>query len=153
MSKFEDNPEKTGMCKCRWIHVVGSVALFPTKALIRLLGLLPQDLPVFHFGDTDPAGFHILSKLRETSKRPVRPFLMARRSSKKKCPLSEYDQAILPRLLSDPLLNDVVMDIQLMEDSGCKGDFEQETIGPPDLEAWPFFNRYRTHRAELPATA
>lgn len=114
---------------------------FPTKALIRLLGLLSQNLPVFHFGDTDPAGFHILSKLRETSRRPVRPFLMEGRRSEKKCPLSEYDQAILPRLLSDPLLNDVAMDIKLMEDSGCKGDFEQETIGLPDLESWPFFRR------------
>jgi hypothetical protein len=117
---------------------------FPTKALLRLLGLLPQDLPVFHFGDTDPAGFHIFSKLRETSKRPIHPFLMERRSSKRKCPLSEYDQAILPRLLSDPLLNDVVMDIKLMKDSGCKGDFEQETIGLPDLESWPFFSRLQT---------
>ncbi len=113
---------------------------FPTKALLRLLALLPHDLPVFHFGDTDPAGFHILSKLRETSKRYVSPFLMERRPAKERCPLSEYDHSILPRLLSDPLLKDVIVEITSMKESGCKGDFEQETIGLPDLESWPFFS-------------
>lgn len=114
---------------------------FPTKALLRLLDLLPKDLPVYHFGDTDPAGFHILSKLRETSKRPVVPFLMRRRPVGKKCDLSEYDQALLPRLLGDSFLRDVHGEIEAMRETGCKGDFEQETIGLPDLAAWPFFSR------------
>lgn len=114
---------------------------FPTKALLRLLALLPKDLPVYHFGDTDPAGFHILSKLRETSKRPVVPFLMKRRAAGEKIDLSEYDQALLPRLLGDSLLRDVRADIEAMKETGCKGDFEQETIGLPDIAAWPFFNR------------
>jgi hypothetical protein len=113
---------------------------FPTKALIRLLDLLPHDLPIFHFGDTDPAGYHILSKLRETAKHSIRPFLMKRRSAKNKCRLSEYDQSLLPLLLEHPLLQDVRAEIEAMRDEGCKGDFEQETIGLPNLESWPFFN-------------
>lgn len=113
---------------------------FPTKALLRLLELLPQELPVFHFGDTDPAGFHILAKLREHSKRLVIPFLMGIRPAKNKCVLGEYDQALLPRLLQDPLLSDVRPGLEAMKNSGSKGDFEQETIGLPDLESWPFYS-------------
>jgi hypothetical protein len=113
---------------------------FPTKALLRLLELLPQDFPVFHFGDTDPAGFHILSKLREKSGRLVHPFLMKRRSSAEKYPLSEYDRSLLPRLLSDPLLADAIVDLESMMETKCKGDFEQESLGLPDLDGWPFYS-------------
>jgi hypothetical protein len=114
---------------------------FPTKALLRLLQLLGSDLPIYHFGDTDPAGYLILSKLRENSQRQVFAFLMKRRPAKKKCSLSEYDVELLPRLLNDPLLIDVKLDIHEIHKSGCKGDFEQETIGLPDIESWPFFRQ------------
>jgi hypothetical protein len=113
---------------------------FPSRALLRLLAILPSELPVFHFGDTDPAGYLILSKLRTASGRPIQPFLMGRRSSDKACPLSEYDQSILPRLLNDPHLKDLAAELRAIKDSGCKGDFEQETIGLPDLTSWPFYS-------------
>lgn len=119
---------------------------FPTKALLRLLSLLPANLPVFHFGDTDPAGYLILSKLREKSGRSIQPFLMKWRSSKKESFLSEYDQSILQRLISDPLLNDLSVEFEAMRSSGCKGDFEQETIGLPDMVSWPFFSQLKSGR-------
>jgi hypothetical protein len=112
---------------------------FPTKALIRLLALLPPNLPILHFGDTDPAGYHILSKLRETSPRPVLSFLMNRRPAKIRCPLTEYDEALLPRLIHDPLLYDVRENLVTTRDTGCKGDFEQETLGLPEIQTWPFY--------------
>lgn len=112
---------------------------FPTKALIRLLELLPRDMPVFHFGDTDPAGYHILLKLREGSRRAIRPFLMARRPGKSR--LTEYDRGLLPRLLRDAHLGDVRPELKAMMKSDQKGDYEQETLGLPDLESWPFFRR------------
>jgi len=31
--------------------------------------------------------------------------------------------------------------LQDIQDSGCKGDFEQETLGLPDQNVWPFFSR------------
>lgn len=46
---------------------------YPTRGLMRLFELLPADIPVFHFGDTDPAGFLILSKLRQAIGRLVAP--------------------------------------------------------------------------------
>jgi hypothetical protein len=114
---------------------------FPTRALLRLLELLPRELPVYHFGDTDPSGYLILSKLRSSSHRQVKPFLMQRRNAPQTVPLGEYDRAILPRLLADPLLADVAAELNVIRDSDCKGDFEQETLGLPDLDTWPFFTR------------
>lgn len=83
---------KTTLRRLTSANVTGDTLLagcaFPTKALLRLMDLLPENLPVFHFGDTDPAGFHILSKLRECSKKCVRPFLMERRTVEKPKPLT-----------------------------------------------------------------
>lgn len=112
---------------------------FPTKALIRLLELLPEDMPVYHFGDTDPAGYHILAKLREATGHTVHAFLMKHRSGD--APLTEYDLGLLPRLLDDPNLSDVNAEIAAISTSGRKGDYEQETLGTPDLDRWPFFSR------------
>lgn len=115
---------------------------YPTQGLRRILDLLPQDLPIFHFGDTDPAGFLILSKLRQAAGRPVTPFLMHRRESAKPTPLSSRDRSILPGLLVDPWLEDVRGTLQAISSSQDKGDFEQESLGRPDLPCWPF---YRSH--------
>jgi hypothetical protein len=115
---------------------------YPTQGLRRILELLPQDLPIHHFGDTDPAGFLILSKLRRVAGRPVTPFLMDRREGERPTPLSAYDRAILPRLLADPWLEDVRGTLQAISSGQDKGDFEQESLGRPDLPCWPF---YRSH--------
>ena len=115
---------------------------FPGRGLIRLFELLPAGLPAFHFGDTDPAGFLILSKLRRAIGRPVTPFLMARRSRGTPVPLTGYDHSILPRLLADPVLEDIRPHLEEIATSGDKGDFEQESLGRPDLPRWPFYRRY-----------
>lgn len=115
---------------------------FPGRGLIRLLELLPTNLPVFHFGDTDPAGFHILSRLRRAITRPVAPFLMQRRVREAPRALSDYDRSILPRLISDPALEDIRPHLEEIAASGDKGDFEQESLGRPELPHWPF---YRSH--------
>ena len=114
----------------------------PHRGLRRLMELLPAHLPIFHFGDTDPAGFLILSKLRAAIGRPVTPFLMERRIRETPVPLSPYDQALLPGLIADPLLEDVREHLEAISESGDKGDFEQESLGRPDLPRWPF---YRCH--------
>ncbi|SKA79853.1 hypothetical protein SAMN02745166_00550 [Prosthecobacter debontii] len=112
---------------------------FPSKALVRLLQLLPPDLPVHHFGDTDPTGFLILSKLRQQTAQSVRPFLMQRQASGPPVPLSERDLALLPGLLADPLLADVRDELQRISDTRDKSGFEQEGLGRPDLDGWPFY--------------
>jgi hypothetical protein len=102
---------------------------FPTLAFGELLVKLPFDLPHLHFGDTDPAGWHILLKLREATLRNVDAFQMKWRPAKKPSPLTPYDRKVLPKLLESPLLADVRPEIALIVEKNDRGDFEQETLG------------------------
>lgn len=112
---------------------------FPTQAVRLLLQKLPPDLAHFHFGDTDPAGWDILRKLREVSGRAVHPFHMHWRPKPNASLLTQRDQQILSRLLADPRLTDCHDELHAMRKDGTKGDFEQESLGRPTLEQWPFY--------------
>ena len=112
---------------------------FPTQAVRLLLQKLPPDLAHFHFGDTDPAGWDILRKLREVSGRAVHPFHMHWRPKPTASPLTQRDQQILSRLLADPRMIDCHDELHAMRKDGTKGDFEQESLGRPTLEEWPFY--------------
>ncbi len=112
---------------------------FPTQAVRLLLQKLPPDLPHHHFGDTDPAGWDILRKLREVSGRAVSPLQMHWRSKTDALPLTQRDQQILTRLLADPSIADCHVELHAMQQAGTKGDFEQESLGRPNLERWPFY--------------
>ncbi len=112
---------------------------FPTPAFREFLRKLPESLPHHHFGDTDPAGWQILEKLREASTKPVSAFRMRWRAATGKVPLTPYDQKLLPRLLESELLTDVRGELGRIASRGDRGDFEQETLGAPDLTGWPFF--------------
>ena len=125
-------------------HIAGDTLLvacsFPTRAGLRLISLLPvKNFPHFHFGDTDPSGFAILSQLREETQRAIQPFLMHRRECTKSRPLGDHDRRLLPGLLADPFLEDVRDTVQQFEVTGSKGDFEQETLRLPPLPGWPFY--------------
>jgi hypothetical protein len=111
---------------------------FPTPAFRCLMEKLPLDLPHDHFGDTDPAGWHILLKLREEAPRTVGAFRMKWRPAKVKVPLTPYDRKLLEKLLTAPLLADVMDEIRTMDDRNDRGDFEQETLG---MERWGFAAR------------
>lgn len=114
---------------------------FPTQAVRRLLEKLPPDLPHFHFGDTDPAGWDILRRLREIHSRSVQPFQMRWHPRQDAAPLSARDRQILARLLADPAMSDCHAPLAAMLEAGTKGDYEQESLGPPELEGWPFYAR------------
>jgi hypothetical protein len=112
---------------------------FPTHAFRHLLEKLPVSLPHHHFGDTDPAGWQILLKLREATPRPVESFRMRWRAGRRPSPLTPYDIQLLPKLLVDPRLADVRAEIAAIVERNDRGDFEQETLGPPTVgEGWPF---------------
>ncbi len=100
---------------------------FPTQAVRLMLEKLPADLPHFHFGDTDPAGYFILAKLREVCPRRVAPWQMDWRDKPGGPPLTGYDRRVLERLLTAPNMDDMRPDLQRMSASGRKGEFEQET--------------------------
>ena len=46
-------------------------------------------------------------------------------------PLIPYDRKLLPKLLDSPLLSDVRPEISHIIERNDRGDFEQETLGPP----------------------
>lgn len=104
---------------------------FPTPAFRLLLEKLPPALPHHHFGDTDPAGWHILLKLREATVRHVQPFHMQWRPATVPSPLTPYDRQLLPKLLEAPRLADVRAEILAIAQRNDRGNFEQETLGPP----------------------
>lgn len=108
---------------------------FPTRAVELLLEKLEPVLPWWHFGDTDPAGYLILQKLRRLVSRPVRPLAMDWLDSPASPDLSPWDQNVLTKLNGDPLLLDCQDHLDHMRLAGRKGAFEQEGRPLPDLEA------------------
>jgi hypothetical protein len=112
---------------------------YPNRAVLALLSRLPAELPVFHFGDTDPAGFAILRDLRARTARPIQPIHMAYRPRPDSSTLSAEEKSQLTRLIADPAMSDCYALLTAMREAGTKGDYEQESLGPPELEGWPFY--------------
>lgn len=114
---------------------------FPTPALRRLLEKLPPHFPHHHFGDTDPSGWDILRNVREVCPdRAVHPFHMCWRMEARSRRLSSSERQTVQRLLNDSRMTDCQGHLQALLDSGLKGDFEQESLGPPSLQCWPFYS-------------
>lgn len=111
----------------------------PNRALVSLLARVSTDLPCFHFGDTDPAGFDILRSLREKTGRPFQPLHMRFRPRDDSPALTAEEAKVLTRLLADPRMTDCHDELHAMREAGTKGDFEQESLGRPTLEEWPFY--------------
>lgn len=114
---------------------------FPNAAVRRLLELLPENLPHFHFGDVDASGYAILRSLRRVTARYVTPFLMAWEDRADSPVLSEYDRRLLPGLLADEKLQDCWPHLERMQAAGRKGDFEQERFAAPGRATWPFWEQ------------
>jgi hypothetical protein len=112
---------------------------YPNAATLRLLELLPVEVPHFHFGDTDVSGYAILRVLREQSSRPVQAFLMEWEDDINSDMLSEHDIRLLPALLESDLLTDCRGHLERKRVAGRKGRFEQERYGIPKLPEWPFW--------------
>ncbi len=110
----------------------------PNSATLRLLELLPADLPHYHFGDTDASGYAILQSLRQRSRRPVQAFHMDWRDDPQSRKLSEHDLRLLPSLLQSSLLTDCRPDLVQMQLAGRKGNFEQEGRTADLCSGWPF---------------
>ena len=95
---------------------------------------------MYHFGDTDPAGFDILRHLRSETKRRIDSVHMNFRPSAKSEPLSAGDVVLGQRILLSPDLTDAEKTVvERMLASDDKGDFEQERLGLPRFQHWPFY--------------
>jgi hypothetical protein len=111
---------------------------YPGRALITLFQRLLQDLPCWHFGDTDPAGFDILRDLRQSTNRPIQPLHMRFRDDENSPVLTAAERNLLQRLAADASMQDVVEELQAMLEANRKGRFEQESLGWPQPQ-WPFY--------------
>jgi hypothetical protein len=112
---------------------------YPSRAVLCLLARLPAKLPSFHFGDTDVWGFDILCNLREKTGCAFRPLHMHFRPRVDAPSLTSPELKILTRLLKLPSMSDCHEALVAMQKSGTKGDFEQESLGRPTLDGWPFY--------------
>ena len=114
---------------------------YATPAIQHLMRkLAPASIPHFHFGDTDAFGFHILHTLREASPRPIQPFLMRYRPMSESDALDAKSRRVAETLLRSENMSDCWSELDAMLRAEKKGDYEQETYGPPNLFAWPFFD-------------
>ncbi|MCX6857170.1 MAG: DUF2220 family protein [Verrucomicrobia bacterium] len=112
---------------------------YPNRAVLALMACLPVETPIFHFGDTDPAGFEILRDLRERSQRIITPLHMSFRSKEDSPDLTQVERQTLSRLINHPVMVDCRNLLEAMLTSGKKGEFEQESLGAPRLSDWPFY--------------
>ena len=115
---------------------------FPGAATLTLLALLPRTLEFWHFGDTDPQGFHILHDLRRRSALPFRSLHMRWRDLGAGISLTVTERALLRDLIESETMLDERADLAVMLSAGHKGAkcaFEQEHLQPPPLARWPFY--------------
>jgi len=101
---------------------------FPGAATRLLFERLPADIPCYHFGDSDPAGFDILRDLREKTGRGFAPLMMRFRDHPEAPELTASERRDVARLLASPVMSDVRDQLQGMSHANTKGDFEQESL-------------------------
>lgn len=112
---------------------------FPNAATLALLALLPPGLEFWHFGDTDPSGFHILDDLCRRSGRVFRPFRMKVRPRAQARLLTAVQQSLLRRLALSPRMTESHTEIATLLADGTVGAYEQEEHQPAPLDHWPFY--------------
>lgn len=99
---------------------------YPGSATCQLIAKLPAELPCFHFGDTDPAGFDILRDLITRTGRVFKPLLMNYIPCGER--LTNQESQLLAKLISSPPLQMIKPTLEQISATQLKGQFEQEQI-------------------------
>lgn len=114
------------------------------SAVRRLLNLLPERLPILHFGDGDPAGSDIVRDLRVKTRRDIQPLLIPGTTSTDRRPLVQSQIRILKRLNDSDLPASMRVHVEGILESGMPMDFEQESIPINSVwEAVATFEKYQ----------
>jgi hypothetical protein len=113
---------------------------YPGSATLALLQKLPATMEFWHFGDSDPEGFDILRDLRKRGGRRFRSLFMSWRPASSAPALDAGSQRLIERLLASSEMQPEHDLLQQMLKAGNKGGFEQESLGKPTLEKWPFYS-------------
>ena len=102
----------------------------PSPATRRLLRLVPDSTPIYHWSDLDYGGFNILSQLRRLVSERIEPYRMDiaifEDNFKRARPLTVSDRANFKKLLIRPELRDVRPVIEHLLKRGLK--LEQEGV-------------------------
>lgn len=109
---------------------------YPNQATVNFLKRLPEDVQLYHWGDSDPWGFDVLRDLRQKSARTIKPLHMHFGSWAETLPtetrarrmLTSRDRERLASLLNNDGMLDVRGVLQKMDAMGTTGDFEQEGL-------------------------
>lgn len=113
---------------------------YAKPALRELIAHLDPEIEMFHFGDSDPAGFDILRHLRAETGRDIASIHMQFRPSRILEALSPGDTILAQRLLgADELTAEEKSVVRRMIETNDKGDYEQERLGVPRFDHWPFY--------------
>ncbi len=101
-----------------------------SPAMRRLLRLIPDATPIYHWSDLDYGGFNILSQLRRLVDERVQPYRMdaatLEANYQRSRPLTVADRANLKKILIRPELRDVCPTIETLLKRGVK--LEQEGV-------------------------
>lgn len=117
----------------------GSEGGYANSAVIEFMMMLPADIELWHFGDSDPKGFDILRDMRQRSGRRIMSLHMAYRPGVQAPPLTMEDAKTLDRLItSEFLVESEKRALATMREERTKGQFEQESLGQPGSN-WPFY--------------
>jgi hypothetical protein len=117
----------------------GYAGVGSNSALLAFMAKLPA-IEKYHFGDSDPAGFDILARLRERSGLQIHSMQMVYRPAAQPEPLSDSDPSIAQRVLASKQVAEAEkLQVRRMLEAGDKGIFEQEMLGIPPLPEWPFY--------------
>jgi hypothetical protein len=102
----------------------------PSPAIRRVLRLIPDETPIYHWSDLDYGGFNILSQMRRLVSERVQPYHMDIKTFEANArfarPLSATDRINLKRLLNRPELRDARSTIEYLLKRELK--LEQEGI-------------------------
>jgi hypothetical protein len=102
----------------------------PSPATRRLLRLLPDSTPIYHWSDLDYGGFNILSQLRRLVRADIQPYRMGiaalDTNYPRSRPLTAADKSNLKKLFLRPELRDLRPVIEHLLKRGVK--LEQEGI-------------------------
>jgi hypothetical protein len=111
----------------------------PSPAVRRILRLIRDETPIYHWSDLDYGGFNILSQMRRLVSERVHPYRMDIETLEANAhfarPLTASDRIHLKRLLSRPELRDVRPTVEHLLKRELK--LEQEGIGSP-IDKWAF---------------
>ena len=113
---------------------------YPGSATLAFLKKLPTTLQFWHFGDSDPEGFDILRDLRERSDRPFRALHMQWRSAGFGEHLAPSERRLLQALMESMTMQTEQDCLRQILNEGNKGSYEQESLGTPKFQKWPFYD-------------